>query len=87
MSIISLVLLMSYLFLKGKYMINKEEWQLIQQTVLRDDAELLQETKLQDYKNVTLAMQFNEKKKVVTKKQKEENEKKKEKLKEGKMNL
>ena len=35
------IMMVGYTVLKLKYMINQEEWALIQQTVLADEAELL----------------------------------------------
>ena len=55
-------------------MVNKEDWWLVQQTVQSNVDELLQEVALSQYTNLSLALQFNEKKKVLTQEEKEKYE-------------
>ena len=40
LSILLIVLIAAYAFLKGKYMVDKEEWSLIQQTVMAGKGDL-----------------------------------------------
>ena len=63
------MLVLIYGFLKLKYMIDIEEWQLINQTVLVEESDLttaknFNETAL--YGNISLALEFQVKRKVQT---------------------
>ena len=66
----SVFLFISYTILKLKYMVTYEEWSLTQQTVLSTSEELSVPNHLQDHQNVSIAIQFNLKKKVLTDEQK-----------------
>ena len=63
LSILLLILILAYTFLKGKYMVDKEEWSLIQQTVMASKQDLALPKNLSNntYSNITLAIQFYEK--------------------------
>lgn len=63
-SILVLFVLLCYSLLKFKYMMFKEEWQLIQQTVVAEEIDLLTIHDLSDprYTNISLALQFRMKK-------------------------
>jgi len=75
MSFMITILIFAYALLKGKDMINKESWALVQQNVLTDYIELNNTIAIKDYTNVTVALQFNKKKPVLTQKEKEAIEK------------
>jgi len=51
-----LICLLSYFILKLKYMVNSEEWTLVQQNVLASTEELQSPLRLADYSNVTVAL-------------------------------
>ena len=63
-SMILLLIIFLYAILKGKQMIKREEWSLIQQTVVSSVSELNYpyELKNQSYSNISIALQFYEKK-------------------------
>ena len=48
LSITLLLLVFTYSFIKGKYMIMKEQWWLIQQTVVATEADLMLPKHLND---------------------------------------
>ena len=59
---------LAYTFLKTKYMVDKEEWNLIQQTVMATKNDLqtpkmLNETR---YANISIGIQFYEKREKLT---------------------
>lgn len=49
-SLVLFVFLVMYTFLKSRYMINREKWTLIQQTVVADSDELMQAYNFADEK-------------------------------------
>ena len=61
---IILLIILLYAILKGKQMIKREEWSLIQQTVVSSVDELSFPYDLKDhsYSNISIALQFYEKK-------------------------
>ena len=68
MSLCLLFLVAAYAFIKAKYMIDMEEWQLIQQEVMASTEELelpkhLNET---DYNNISIGIQFQIKRERLT---------------------
>lgn len=63
---IILVVLWAYALLQLKIMINKEDWSLIQQNVRMSSAELAQKVEMQAFPNVTVALQFNQKRKALS---------------------
>jgi hypothetical protein len=65
------ICLIGYILLQLKYMLNREEWGLIQQNVLQTEAELGVTHKFKDFTNVSIALQFNQKRKALTKEQME----------------
>ena len=65
-SIIFLISILSYALLKTKFMVNVEEWQLIQQNVLQTNIELNQIERMRNYSNVTLGLQFKQKRKMLS---------------------
>lgn len=58
--------LLAYTFLQGKYMISRQTWSLIQQNVLQVEKELRVPERLAPHKNVSVAIQFNQKRKSLT---------------------
>ena len=68
MSLTLLILVLIYLLLKGKYMIDKEEWSLIQQTVMATKQDLVSVKRLNDsqFDNITISIQFYEKREKLT---------------------
>ena len=58
-SLFMTICVVGYAILQLKYMVNKEEWTLIQQNVLQEKAELLIPKEFRDNTNVTMAIQFN----------------------------
>ena len=48
LSIILLGLVLCYSFIKGKYMINKEQWQITQQTVAATELDLMAPKQMND---------------------------------------
>jgi hypothetical protein len=67
LSIIMLICFMCYTVLKFKYMISHEEWNLTQQHVRALKTELLDTMKFDDHKNVSIGLQFNQRKVSVSK--------------------
>ena len=65
-SIFLFLSIFSYALIKTKIMVNVEEWSLKQQTVLQNEYELKQIERMRDYSNVTLALQFRQKRKELT---------------------
>ena len=59
-----LLIIFCYAILKGKSMIKREDWSLIQQTVVSSIEELSQAYDLKDgaYSNISISLQFYEKK-------------------------
>ena len=68
LSTITLLLVLGYAFLKGKYMVDKEEWSLIQQTVMATRADLIKTKDLSEaqYSNISIGIQFYEKRERLT---------------------
>ena len=71
-SIIFLISILSYALLKTKFMVNVEEWQLIQQNVLQTNIELNQIERIRNFSNVTLGLQFKQKRKMLSTKLKKQ---------------
>lgn len=67
LSIITLVCVLCYTLLKFKYMIGHEEWTLTQQDVRALKTELLDTMSFNDHKNISIGIQFNQRKQSVTK--------------------
>lgn len=62
LSILVFLCMLFYFVLKLKYMINKEEWKLIQQEVLSTPEELKLPLDFRDFSNVSIGLQFQKKK-------------------------
>ena len=56
LSVVVLIMVISYMILKFKYMYNHEEWSLTQQIVLAQKEELVEEMKFSTYPNVSIAL-------------------------------
>lgn len=56
----------SYALIKTKVMLNVESWSLIKQSVLQTENELTQIERIKNYSNVTLGLQFKQKRKVMS---------------------
>ena len=56
----------SYALIKTKIMYNRESWSLIQQSVLQTESDLKQIERMKNYSNVTMGLQFSQKRKVMS---------------------
>lgn len=74
-SIVMVLLLVGYTFLKLKYMINHEEWKLNNQTVMAERLELNSALNFSSFPNVSIGLQFSSKPQILTKEMKELQEK------------
>lgn len=61
LSVFLLLCLASYSLLQFKYMIVKQNWTLTQQEVMLHSDELRSPVELKDYGNLSIALQFNQK--------------------------
>ena len=68
LSMILLISVLAYTFLKGKYMVDKEEWSLIQQTVMATKGDLITPKRLNEseFRNISIGIQFYEKREKLT---------------------
>lgn len=68
LSLLLLFLVGAYAFIKGKYMLDMEEWQLIQQEVMSAPSELEAPKHLNEtlYSNISLGIQFQIKRERLT---------------------